>query len=129
MERTQRLSSRTVDLNIFYREDWTEEEGTTWSDTLTIDPYIYEEDEYGTRKYELDLLIECTPAETAVLAQHYPEQEYGSDWWDFMENLMQFAPPRIASLLKTINLEDRSIDIVTSLDPNWWVTKNDDMLF
>ncbi len=129
MERTQRLSSRTVDLNIFYREDWTEDDGTTWSDTLTIDPYIYEEDEYGTRKYELDLLIECTPAETAVLAQHYPEQEYGSDWWDFMENLMQFAPPRIASLLKTINLEDRSIDIVTSLDPNWWVTKNDDMLF
>lgn len=129
MERTQRLSSRTVDLNIFYREDWNEDDGTTWSDTLTIDPYIYEEDEYGTRKYELDLLIECTPAETAVLAQHYPEQEYGSDWWDFMENLMPFAPPRVASLLKTINLEDRSIDIVTSLDPNWWVTKNDDILF
>jgi hypothetical protein len=129
MERTQKLSSRTVDLNIFYREDWNEDDGTTWAETLTIDPYIYEEDEHGTRKYELDLLIECTPAETAVLAQHYPEQEYGSDWWDFMENLMQFAPPRIASLLKTIDVDAPHMDIVTALDPNWWVTKNAEMLF
>jgi hypothetical protein len=121
--------SRTIDLNIFYREDWTEETGTTWSDTLTIDPYIYEQDGYGSRKYETGLLIECTPTETAVIAEHYPENEYGADWWDFVENFMAFAPPRVASLIKTISLDDPSVDVVTSLDPSWWVDKQDDMLF
>jgi hypothetical protein len=115
--------SRTIDLNIFYREDWDSEIGTTWSDTLTIDPYIYEQDGHGTRKYETPLLIECTPTETAEIAKHYPENEYGSDWWDFMHNFLEFAPPRIASLIKTINV-DESAD-----EPNWWVTKTDDMLF
>lgn len=51
------MSNRTIDLNIFFREDWSEEAGTTWSDTLTIDPYIYEQDGHGTRKYEIPLLI------------------------------------------------------------------------
>jgi len=114
--------SRTIDLNIFYREDWNEEDGTTWSDTLTIDPYIYEEDEQGTRRYETSLLIECTPTETAVLAQHYPESEYGSDWWDFAENLLQFAPPRIVSLINTISVD-------TDAEPAWHITKTEDMLF
>lgn len=116
--------SRTIDLNIFFREDWTEEEGTTWSETLTIDPYIYEDDERGTRKYETPLLIECTPSETAEILKHYPESEYGSDWWAFADEVLEIAPARIASLIKTINVDE------TSIEPNWWVaTKQDDMLF
>lgn len=121
--------SRTIDLNIFYREDWDAEIGTTWSDTLTIDPYIYEQDGYGTRKYETSLLIECTPSETAEIAKHYPAEEYGVDFWDFAENFLEFAPARVASLVKTISLDDPSVDVVTSLEPTWWVTKTDDMLF
>ena len=109
-------------MNIFYREDWTEEDGTTWSDTLTIDPYIYEQDEYGTRKYETPLLIECTPAETAEIAKHYPDNEYGSDWWDFWDNFKDIAPVRIASLIKTINVERQA-------EPAWHITKTEDMLF
>ena len=124
------MSNRTIDLNIFYREEWDEEtRETIWSETLTIDPYIYEQDEYGTRKYETSLLIECTPSETAEIVNHYPEDEYGSDWWDFAENFLPHAPARIASLIKTINVEDPSMDIVASLDPAWWVTKTEDMLF
>lgn len=98
--------SRAIDLNIFYREDWTEEEGTTWATTLTIDPYIYEQDGYGARKYDTPLLIECTPTETAEIAKHYPENEYGSDWWDFAENFLPNAPARIASLIKTIDVDE-----------------------
>ena len=116
------MSNRTIDLNIFYREDWDAERGTTWSNTLTIDPYIYEQDEYGTRKYETSLLIECTPSETAEIIKHYPEDEYGSDWWDFAENFLPNAPVRIASLIKTINLDP-------STEPAWHVTKTEDMLF
>jgi hypothetical protein len=110
------MSSKTIDLNIFYREDWDPEtEETTWAPTLTIDPYVYVEDARGTRKYETSLLIECTPAETALIAEHYPQDEYGSDWWDFAENFLAFAPPRIASLIKTINVDD------VLPEPNWWV--------
>ncbi len=116
------MMERTIDLNIFYREDWTEEEGTSWSDTLTIDPYIYEVDEHGTRKYETPLLIECTPTETKEIAKHYPESEYGSDWWDFAENFLEFAPARIASLIKTIN-------VIPDAEPAWHISKTADMLF
>ena len=123
------MTNRTIDLNIFYREDWTEEAGTTWSDTLTIDTYIYEQDGYGTRKYEAGLLIECTPEETAVIAKHYPEAEYGSDWWDFIDNFELVGPASIVDQIKTINVNEPFMDIVTSTDPNWWVTKNADMLF
>lgn len=123
------MINRTIDLNIFYREDWDPEAGTTWSKTLTIDPYIYEDDEYGTRKYETSLLIECTPEETAVIAKHYPSNEYGADWWDFFDNFKEVGPASIVELINTINVNDSSMDVVTSLDPNWWVTKNADMLF
>jgi hypothetical protein len=123
------MSDRTIDLNIFYREDWDPENGTTWSDTLTIDPYIYETDEYGTRKYETSLLIECTPEETAVIAKHYPENEYGSDWWDFLDNFENIGPASLVELIKTINVGDPSMDMVTATEPTWWVTKNDEMLF
>ena len=123
------MSDRTIDLNIFYREDWDPEVGTFWSDTLTIDPYIYETDSYGTRKYETSMLIECTPEETAEIAKHYPEKEYGSDWWDFLDNFENIGPASIVELLKTINLKDPSMDMVTATEPTWWVTKNDEMLF
>lgn len=106
--------SRTIDLNIFYRENYEPERGTWWSDTLTIDPYVYEQDSYGVRKYETGLLIECTPEETAEIAKHYPENEYGSDWWDFAENFLPLAPARIASLIKTVNLDQ-------GIEPSWHV--------
>lgn len=108
--------SKTIDLNIFYRDlGWDDEKGEQWAETLTIDPYVYVDDARGTRKYETDLLIECTPAETKAIAEHYPQNEYGSDWWDFAENFLAFAPPRIASLIKTINVDEHG------LEPNWWV--------
>lgn len=115
--------SRTIDLNIFYREDYDEVTlFSTWAKTLTIDPYIYEQDDSGTRKYETPLLIECTPEETAEIAKHYPEDEYGSDWWDFADNFLEFAPVRIASLIKTIS-------VVPDAEPAWHVTQTAEMLF
>ena len=124
---------RCYDLNIFYKEDYdVETEETTWDDFLTIDVYIREEDEYGVRNYETGTLITCTPEESVAISKFYPENEYGSDWWAFEENFTAIAPARIASLLKALpSLEDPSMDVVTSLEPDkgWWVTKNADMLF
>jgi hypothetical protein len=121
------------DLNIFYKEDYDlETEETTWDEFLTIDVYIREEDEYGVRNYNTETLFTCTPEESVAIAEFYPENEYGSDWWEFLDNFIKVAPARIVSLLKALpSLEDPSMDIVTSLEPNagWWVTKNEDMLF
>jgi hypothetical protein len=40
---------RVIDLNIFYKEFYTERLGTWWDDKLTIDAYIYESDGHGVR--------------------------------------------------------------------------------
>ena len=105
--------SKVLDLNIFYREEWDEEERETyWADTLTIDVYIREDDIHGLRNRETGMLIECTPDETAIIAKHYPEEEYGSDWWDFADNLLEFAPPRVASLIKSVDIDSDGTDSV-----------------
>lgn len=95
---------RTLDLNIFYRENWTEETGTTWSDTLTIDPYIYESDWNGTRKYDTNVLIECNEFETQWLAEQFPEDEYGADWWVFADQV-QMPSRRIKKLIDGIVID------------------------
>lgn len=95
---------RTLDLNIFYREDWSEETGTTWSNTLTIDPYIYESDGNGVRKYETNVLIECDEFETQWLAEQFPMDEYGSDWFIFA-NEVQMPSRRIKRILDGIQID------------------------
>jgi hypothetical protein len=95
---------RVLDLNIFYREDWSPETGTTWSETFTIDPYIYESDGNGVRKYDTDVLIECDAFETQWLAEQFPEDEYGSDWWVFADQT-QLPSRRIKRILDGIQID------------------------
>jgi hypothetical protein len=98
------VEERILDLNIFYREDWTPEDGTTWSETFTIEPYIRESDEYGVRNIETGVLIECDEYETAYLAKQFPEWEYGSDFWIFADEV-DMPTRRIAQKLKSISLD------------------------
>lgn len=95
---------RTLDLNIFYREHYTTEKGTWWSNTLTIDPYIYESDGYGVRKYETGVLIECDEFETQWLADQFSEEEYGGDFWMFAEEV-QMPSRRIKRILDGIQID------------------------
>jgi hypothetical protein len=95
---------RTLDLNIFYREDYSPETGTTWSDTLTIDPYIYVNDSWGTYKYDTDVLIECDEFETQWLAEQFPMDEYGSDWFIFVDEVV-IPSRRIKKLLDSIKID------------------------
>lgn len=94
---------RVLDLNIFYREDWSEETGTTWSETFTIEPYIRESDDYGIRNHETGILIECDEFETQIIAEQYPMEEYGSDFWAFADEV-QIPTRRIAKILRGIDL-------------------------
>jgi hypothetical protein len=96
---------RVLDLNIFYREDWSPETGTTWSETFTIDPYIRESDDYGIRNHETGLTIECDAFETQWLAEQFLESEYGSDFWVFADET-QMPSRRIKKLLEQIDLSE-----------------------
>jgi hypothetical protein len=93
---------RILDLNIFYEEFYTERLGTWWDNKLTIDAYIYESDAYGTRKYETGVLIKCDEFETQWLAEQFPMEEYGSDFWIFADEV-QMPSRRIAKILKSIS--------------------------
>jgi hypothetical protein len=95
---------RVIDLNIFYKEFYTERLGTWWDDKLTIDAYIYESDGHGVRKYETGVLIRCDEYETKHLAEQFPMEEYGSDWWIFRDEV-DMPSRRIAKILAGIKID------------------------
>ena len=95
---------RVLDLNIFYRENWTEEIGTTWSNTLTIEPYIRTyEDNGAVHNTETGVLIECDEFETQWLAEQFPAEEYGDDFWISADEVV-VPSRRIKNILKSIPL-------------------------
>jgi hypothetical protein len=111
------VEERILDLNIFYREDWTKEGGTTWSPTFTIDPYIRISDADGVRNLETGYLIECDEYETAYLAKQFPEDEYGSDFWIFADEV-EMPTRRIARVLQGIDLnQDYNASVLTFTSP------------
>lgn len=112
---------RTYDLNIFYREEWDEVNKTAYhTDMLTIEAYIYESDGQGTRKYETGLVFDCDEFETLEIAKQFPVEEYGMDWWIFMDEVI--IPTRrmmriLAQLPELQDLVDLNPDIVVSNEP------------
>lgn len=92
------------DLNLFYKEDYNvETDETTWEDVITINPSIYEIDEYGgTMHHFTDIIIKTTFAEARYISTVRPAVQYGSDWFEFCDEFMEVAPPRIKSLLQAL---------------------------
>ena len=93
------------DLNIFFRDLGLDENGTNqWANTLTINPCLYKTGDGYTDHTYTDVCIETTFAETRYIISERPEDQYGSDWFEFMDNFMQIAPPRVAKMItETIN--------------------------
>lgn len=95
------------DLNIFFREEWDEENGTTWDNVITINPIVYTWDGDRSDNWYTDILYTTTFSEARYLRSQYPENEYGMDWTDSLQGFLEIAPPRLASLLRTLpNAED-----------------------
>jgi hypothetical protein len=90
------------DLNIFFREDWDEENGTTWDNVITINPVVWTMDGETTSNWYTDILFTTTFAEARYLRSQYPEDEYGMDWTDSLKGFLEVAPPRLVSLLGTL---------------------------
>jgi hypothetical protein len=114
---------KTYDLNLFYREDWTPETGTTISETLTIEPYLYVADEHGARRYERPI-IELTQEETDAIAPLFPDYEYGTDWWIDMYAFLEHDSIPESVRDKLTDLPDIE-KYVFDKTPSWWITRND----
>ena len=90
------------DLNIFFREDWNEDDGTTWDNVLTINPVIWTNDNGMTSNDYTEILWTTTFAEARYLRSQYPEKEYGMDRTDTLDHFMEIAPVRLKELCKTL---------------------------
>jgi len=96
--------TRTLDLNIFYKEFHTARLGTWWDNVYTIEAYVREEDDDGVRNIETGVVLKCDIYETQFLQKQFPEDEYGSDFWIFADEV-DMPSRRIAQALKRIDLE------------------------
>lgn len=102
---------KTYDLNIFFADLGYNEETdqNEWETRLTIVAYVYQNDA-GVSKTEVATFY-TTEEESVAIRKHFPEEEYGDDWWEFIDNFLPVAPARIASLLKTLPApEDAPMD-------------------
>ena len=90
---------KDYDLNIWYPENWTEETGTTYSMTLTVQAYLWV-DNYPSE----GPIIELTPEETENLRIQMPAWDYGDDWWYGLEGFLKdiAIPPRLEHFLKAL---------------------------
>jgi hypothetical protein len=80
------------DLNVWFKEDYNvDTKETTWDDVISINPAIYitsGDPIYGsTTKVYTGIIYTCTPEETAKIRTFRSEQEYGTDWFDFADEL------------------------------------------
>ena len=81
------------DLNVWYKEDVVDNKVVV-EDTITINPAIYiasdDDSVYGeVRKVYTGILYKTTSEETAKIRAFRSEQEYGSDWFDFADELYE----------------------------------------
>ena len=82
------------DINVWFRDFGHDEHGVNqMSDTITLNPAIYVlEKDTGSvydsvYKVYTGILYECNINETATIREHRKEMEYGSDWWNFRDEL------------------------------------------
>ena len=76
------------DINVFFRDLGNDEHGVNqWSDTITLNPAIYVLDADNVVKVYTGILYECGIKETVRIRELRSEMEYGTDWWDFRDEL------------------------------------------
>jgi hypothetical protein len=99
-------SMREYDLNVFYAEQYDEDQGTYWDPVFTIQPSVYQYDEETdsvTRQYMESFKLSLL--ETRALAPDFPEEEYGSDFFislDYFKNKAKTIPGRVNQILSTL---------------------------
>ena len=78
------------DINVWFRDFGLDDFGqASWADTITLNPAIYVLDEESVTKIYTGILYECNIKETAQIRAYRNEMEYGTDWWDFRDELYE----------------------------------------
>lgn len=76
------------DINVWFRDFGLDDFGqASWADTITLNPAIYVLDGESVTKVYTGILYECNAEETAQIRAYRNEMEYGTDWWDFRDEL------------------------------------------
>jgi hypothetical protein len=112
---------RRYELNIFYKEEWDDINKSAYrTDLLTIDVYISESNRNGIHKYDTGLIFDCDEFETLEIASQFPVEEYGLDWWIFLDEVV-IPTKRIMRILSELpdldSLGDLSPDAAISNKP------------
>lgn len=93
---------RTYDLNIFWEEFYDKRLGTWLDDKLTIDVYLYEADSYGSDHKEVGMTFKCSREESLKIVEHFTEEEYGNDWFVFIEEALPYLPQTVRDVLANL---------------------------
>lgn len=96
---SERVTFREYELNIFWEEFWDKYLGTWWDDKLTIDVYKYESGSDWSHHKEVGLTFKLTREESLALIEHFPEEEYGADWFSFLPEVIGVLPERAVNIL------------------------------
>lgn len=76
------------DINVWFVDFGLDDNGqASWADTITLNPAIYVLDGESVTKVYTGIRYECSAEETAKIREHRNEMEYGTDWWDFRDEL------------------------------------------
>jgi hypothetical protein len=76
------------DINVWFVDLGTDDNGINqWEDTITLNPAIYVLDGDAVNHIYTGILYKCNINETASIREHRNEMEYGTDWWDFRDEL------------------------------------------
>jgi hypothetical protein len=76
------------DINVWFVDFGHDDNGINqWEDTITLNPAIYVLDGDAVNHIYTGILYKCNIKETASIREHRNEMEYGTDWWDFRDEL------------------------------------------
>jgi hypothetical protein len=76
------------DINVWFVDLGHDEHGVNqWEDVITLNPSLYILDGEAVTHVYTGILYKCNINETAKIREHRLEMEYGTDWWDFRDEL------------------------------------------
>lgn len=78
------------DINVWFVDFGLDDFGqASWADTITLNPAIYILDGESVTRVYTGIKYECNAEETAKIRDYRNEMEYGTDWWDFRDELYE----------------------------------------
>jgi len=78
------------DINVWFIDLGHDENGINqWEDVITLNPALYILDGEAVTHVYTGILYKCNINETASIREVRSEEEYGYDWWDFIDHLYE----------------------------------------